>query len=152
MNPLHCYRIIKFFTVFQAIAGIVICVSCKRKIKFEESGRRGLGFKIILSCMYSRSEINSGPLINTRFEINRRIVFVIGLLGIGRDDINVFCELMDLCQGLAKSTYDDIVQHIHSGSESMFNTVTEKAVKEEREENAENGSNENHLKVSGDAS
>lgn len=33
-----------------------------------------------------------------------------------------------------------------------FNTVTEKAVKEEPEKNAENGNIENHLKVSGDAS
>lgn len=109
VNPLHCYRIIEFFTVFQAIAGIVICASCKQKIKFEESGHRGLGFKIILSCMCGRSEINSGPLINTGYEINRRIVFVMRLLGVGRDGINVFCGLMDLCQGLAKSTYDNIV-------------------------------------------
>lgn len=99
--------------------------------KFKESGHRGLDSKIILSCMRGRSEIDSGPLISTGYEINRRIVFVMGLLGIGRDSINVFCGLMDLYQGLAKSTYDEIFQHIHSASESMFNIVTEKAVKEE---------------------
>ena len=74
------------------------------------------------------------------------------LLGIAREGVNVFCGLMDLCQGLAKSTYDKIVQHCHSASASMFETMSKKAVKEEREKNAEKGRTETHLKVSGDGS
>ena len=94
VNPLHCYRIIKFLTVFGAIADILICKSCKQSVKFEESGHRGLGFKIIVSCKCGHREINSGLLINTGYEINRRIVFVMRLLGIGREGVNVFCGLM----------------------------------------------------------
>lgn len=121
-------------------------------MKFEESRHRGLGFKIIVSCKCGHRESNSGLLINTGYEINRRIVFVMRLLGIGREGVNVFCGLMDLCQGLAKSMYDKIVQHCHSASASMFETMSKKAVKEEREKNAEKGRTETHLKVSGDGS
>ncbi|XP_066599643.1 uncharacterized protein [Prorops nasuta] len=150
--PWHCYRIIEFLTVFHAISDMVICRSCKQSITFAESGYRGLGFKIVLTCRCGRREINSGPLINTGFEINRRIVFVMRLLGVGREGINVFCGLMDICKGLTKSTYDQIVQHIYSASKSMFESVCEKAVKEEQEKNVENGRSENCLKVSGDGS
>ena len=152
VTPTHCYRIIKFVKVFFALAEMLICRTCKQSISFEESGHRGLGFKIVVSCVCGRREINSGPLVNTGYEINRRIVFVMRLLGIAREDINVFCGLMDLSQGLAKSTYNKIVQHIHEASESMFKSVSDKALKEEKERNVENGRTENHLKVFGDGS
>ena len=152
VHPGHCYRIIEFLTVFLAISDIVICRSCKQNITFAESGHRGLGFKIVLSCMCGRREINSGPLINTGYEINRRIVFVMRLLGVGREGINIFCGLMDMCQGFAKSSYDKIVKHLYSASKSMFESVCEKAVKEEQEKNVKNEKTANCLKVSGDGS
>jgi len=152
VHPGHCYRIIEFLTVFLAISDIVICRYCKQNITFAESGHRGLGFKIVLSCMCGRREINSGPLINTGYEINRRIVFVMRLLGVGREGINVFCGLMDICQGLAKSTYDKIVQHLYSASKLMFESVCKKAVKEEQEKNVKNEQTANCFKVSGDGS
>lgn len=151
INQLHGYRIIEFLTVFHAIADIVICGLCKEKIKFVESGHRGLGFKIILSCMCGRREIHSGPLINTGYEINRRIVFVMRLLGVGREGINLFCGLMDMCQGLAKGSYEKIVQCLYSASKSMFEFVCEKkSVEEEMIKNVENGKSAKDLKVSGD--
>ncbi|KYQ47031.1 hypothetical protein ALC60_13943 [Trachymyrmex zeteki] len=152
INPLHYYRIVDFLTVFGAIAEIVICRSCKGNVKFEECGHRGVGFKIIVSCRCGRREINSGPLINTGYEINRRIVFVMRLIGIGREGLNVFCGLMDLCQGLTKSSYQKIVQHIYAASEKMFKIICQKAVNEEREKNENKGRIANHLKVSGDGS
>ena len=152
VHPAHCYRIIEFVSVFFAITEIVICRSCKQNITFAESGHRGLGFKIVLSCMCGRREINSGPLINTGYELNRRIVFVMRLFGVSREGINLFCGLMDISQGLAKSTYDKIVQHLYSATKSTFDSICEKAVKEEKDKNVEFGRTENHLKVSGDGS
>lgn len=61
----HCYRIIEFISVFLALSEIAICRSCKQKLKFAESGHRGLGFKIVVQCMCGRREIQSGPFINT---------------------------------------------------------------------------------------
>ena len=129
----HCYRIIDFLTVFLAISDLILCKTCKRNITFAETGHRGLGFKIVSTCLCGRREINSGPLIHTGFEINRRIVFVMRLLGVGREGVNVFCALMDISNGLAKSTYDKIVQHLYSASKSMFENACKKAVKEEQE-------------------
>ena len=51
VTPTHCYRIIEFVTVFFALAEMLICRPCKQRINFEESGHRGLGFKIVVSCV-----------------------------------------------------------------------------------------------------
>lgn len=150
VNPHHRYRIIEFFTVFHAITEIVICKLCKEKVTFTESGQLGLGFKIIVSCTCSQHEINSGPVINTGYEVNRRVVLVMRLLGIGRQGINVFCGLMDMCQGLRKKTYNAIMRRLHTASESVFKIVCEKAVHEERQINVKNGEIDTHLHVSGD--
>lgn len=53
----------------------------------------------------SHKEINSGPFINNAYEINRRIVLVLRLLGVGIEGINLFCGLMDLGQGLSVNAY-----------------------------------------------
>ena len=92
----HTYKIIEFVTVFTALSQILICYKCKQSVHFEESGQRGLGFKIVVSCRCDHTEINSGPFIHNGFEINRRIVFIMRLLGIAREGINVFCNLMDM--------------------------------------------------------
>lgn len=76
VNPVHCYRIIEFFTVFIALSDMLICRNCKQDVKFIETGIHGLGFKLVITCKCGSKQIQSGPCINTRFEINRRIVFV----------------------------------------------------------------------------
>lgn len=154
VHPSHCYRIIEFVSVFLAISQLVICNSCKQRITFAESSHRGLGFKIILSCRCGKREIQSGPLIHTGYEINRRIVFVMRLLGVAREGINIFCGLMDLSQGigLAKSTYDKIVEHLHTASKTMFESACKSAVEEEKQLNVQNERPADHLKVSGDGS
>jgi len=71
----HFYRIIEFVSVFAAIADLVICKVCKHNMSFEETGSRGLAFKIAVKCPCGTRLINSGPLRNTGYEINHRIVF-----------------------------------------------------------------------------
>ncbi|XP_053995806.1 uncharacterized protein LOC128885665 [Hylaeus anthracinus] len=151
-NPLHYYRIVDFITVFGALAEMLICAQCKQKVKFEESGNRGFGFKLNVVCHCGRKEINSGPLINTGYEINRRIVFVMRLLGISREGINIFSGLMDMGQGLSISTYDLIVRHIHAATSSVFNALSKKAAEEEKRENIKHGRPSTEFKVSGDGS
>jgi len=75
---------------------MLICKQYKQNVKFEESGMRGFGFKLVVKCSCGRADINSGPLINTSFEINIHIVFVMRLLGIGREDIDIFSDFMDM--------------------------------------------------------
>lgn len=151
-NPLHTYRFIEFFTVFTALSNLVICCECKETVKFEEAGNRGLGFKLVLLCRCGRRNINSGPLINTGYEVNRRIVFVMRLLGIGREGINLFCNLMDICDGLSESSYNKIIEHIYSATKSVFEFCSKKAVDEEKKENNKHERSTLNLKVSGDGS
>ncbi|XP_015177660.1 PREDICTED: uncharacterized protein LOC107067025 [Polistes dominula] len=149
-NALHGYRLLEFFTVFTALTEMLICRYCKLPVKFEESGNRGLGFKIVLLCKCGRKDINSGPLINGGFEINRRIVFVMRLLGVAREGINLFCNMMDICNGLTESSYNGIISIIHNTTQSAFRASTVKAVSEEKAENEKHERPVINLKVSGD--
>lgn len=149
---LHVYRLIEFYTVFAALTEIVICRKCKQTIKFEEAANRGLGFKLVLLCRCGRKGINSGPLINTGYEVNRQIVFVMRLLGIGREGINLFCNLMDICNGISESTYNNIIVHIHSIAESVFERLSKKTVEEEKKMNEQHERLILNLKVSSDGS
>jgi len=151
-NPLHNYRIIEWYTVFAALSQMVICRECRQTLTFNEGGNRGLGFKLILLCRCGRRDINSGPLINTGYEMNRRIVFVMRLLGLGRGGINLFCNLMDICNGLNESTYNNIIKHIHSIATSVFERLSKKAVNEEKKMNEQHDRPILNLKISGDGS
>jgi len=44
------YRILNFLAVFSAISQAVVCKKCKSEVTFTESAKRGLGFKIVISC------------------------------------------------------------------------------------------------------
>ncbi|EFN67271.1 hypothetical protein EAG_00417, partial [Camponotus floridanus] len=75
---------------------------------------RGLGFKISMECKCDEiKQINSCPMINNAYEINRRIVFVMRLLGLGLEGLKMFCGLMDIGQGLARNTYYGVLNNIY---------------------------------------
>lgn len=96
----HGYRFVNFIPVFAAISQMVICRGCKKDVQFGETGNRGLGFKIAMTCDCDVKTIDSCSRVNGVFEINCRIVMVMRLLGVSRGGLNLFCEFMDLCQGL----------------------------------------------------
>ncbi|XP_043499981.1 uncharacterized protein LOC122522774 [Polistes fuscatus] len=151
-NSFHGYRLIEFFTVFTALAELVICRNCKHSVRFDQAGNRGLGFKIVLICSCGRRDINSGPLINNTFEVNRRIVLVMRLLGIAKDGINLFCNFMDMCDGLSEAVYNNIITRLHDATKSIFQSCCKKAVEKEKEENEKHNRPIFNLKVSGDGS
>lgn len=71
------YKILNFFSVFLAISEYVKCKECDSDIQFLESGKRGLGFKLVLKCAYCEEKyIDSCPLISKTYDINRRFIFV----------------------------------------------------------------------------
>lgn len=150
-DPGHGYRIIAFLSVFSAISQLVICQECKGPIKFGESSSRGLGFKIVVQCKCRVQYINSCPLVDDKScEINRRMVFVMRLLGVGREGINLFCGLMDISQGFSTTLYYASLENIYSGAKAVWELCAKKAVKEEKAKNAEHGNPETDISVSGD--
>ncbi|XP_074097828.1 uncharacterized protein LOC141526663 [Cotesia typhae] len=128
------YCVLEFFTVFSMISSLVLCAQCKKEIKFSRTSFRGLGFKISLQCgCDSVQYIPSCPFVDKSFEVNRRIIFAMRLLGVGREGINIFCSIMDICQGLSISTYYACIENIHLAACTVYNLIISKAVNEEKE-------------------
>ncbi|XP_071577515.1 uncharacterized protein [Temnothorax nylanderi] len=152
VNPSMCYRIIEFISVFSALADLLVCKVCKQKVKFGQSGERGLGFKISVQCRCGTSLIQSGLFIHNAYEINRRVVFAMRLLGVAREGINIFCGIMDLGSGLSKQTYDHIIKHVHSSVKQIFALSCKNAVEEEKSNNEKKEKPLLNFTVSGDGS
>lgn len=115
------YRMLNFIPVFSAISDYVKCKHCDSNVEFSESNIRGLGFKVEIKCSSCPSKfINSCPITdNQAYEINKRLVFVMRILGIGASGIRKFCGLMDLPKPVIQSTYDAIVKNIHCAAEAV---------------------------------
>ena len=94
--------------------------------------------------------VKSGPSINTGYEINRRIVFFMRFLGVNREGLNLFCNYMDIFNGIAEDTYNGIYNHIHAAAKKVYEFCCKKAVEKEKQENEKHGRRALNLKVSGD--
>ena len=121
-------------------------------MKFGQSGERGLGFKISVQCRCGTFLIPSGPFIHNAYEINRRVVLAMRILGIAREGINIFCGIMDLGSGLCIQTYDHIIKHVHSSVKKIFALSCKNAVEEEKNNNEKNEKPLLNFTVSGDGS
>lgn len=80
------------------------------------------------------------------------MIFVMHLLGIENDGLNLFCGLMDIGAGLSRCAYDNIVNHIHTAVKSVFDVFCLKAVEEEKEQHLQRQRTSDNFKVSGDGS
>lgn len=144
------YRILNFISVFSAISNIVVCKECKSEVKFTENSRRGLVFKLVVSCENcEKKEISSFPLINKSYEINRRNVLAMRLLGVGLYRIIKFCGVMELPRPIFQSFYDKIIKNIHIATEDVCKNSISNAAKEEKAVSIENKTI-NGISVSGD--
>ena len=82
------YRIINFLAVFSTISEHVRCKTCGSSITFHERSPRGLGFKIVIGCQKCPEIIiPSCKFIKNAFEINRRMVLAMRLIGVGLNGI-----------------------------------------------------------------
>ncbi|CAK9816622.1 hypothetical protein ANTQUA_LOCUS9034 [Anthophora quadrimaculata] len=140
------YCILEFVTVFSTISSAVLCRKCKGEVNFKLSNFRGASFKIFMTCKCdSPLVINSCPTIKNAAEINCRLIFVMRLLGIGHEGLNIFCGLMDMCQGISKSAYYACLENIHIAASAVYKIVLSQAVAQEKA-----GKPEDELTVSGD--
>jgi len=132
------YRILNFITVFSAISNLVKCKTCNSNIKFKTASTRGLGFKLVVKCDSCESQlIPSSPFISHSYEINRRFIFTMRVLGIGLAGAQKFCGLMDMPNFLSESTYTLILKNIHECVKTAIDIILKKAVREEIENTPE---------------
>ncbi|XP_074113794.1 uncharacterized protein LOC141536903 [Cotesia typhae] len=150
IDPSHGYCILQFLSVFSAISNLVVCKTCQKKVTFNQASSRGLGFKIAIICECGNSYINSGPMINNAFEINKRIVAVMRLLGIGINGINLFCGLMDLACKFYDQTFAGCFTNLHIAAETVCKLSMQQAINEEKELTLKKENSETNLTVSGD--
>lgn len=151
VNPAFGYRIINFIAVFSAISDVVVCKICQSKVKFTESSKRGLGFKLVVSCeKCEKTEILSCPLVEKGYEINRRIIIAMRLLGVGWHGIRKFCAFMELPRTTFHSFYDKVVKRMNTATNLVCQNSMMRAAEEEKTISIENG--ENGIVVSGDGS
>lgn len=96
--------------------------TCHKPVKFTEANKQGLGFKIVISCEACEPvHINSCPKINNKaYEVNRRMVLAMRLLGICLNGIKKFCAFMDLPQPIFQKSYDEIIKTLREVSESVL--------------------------------
>ncbi|KYN08186.1 hypothetical protein ALC62_00832 [Cyphomyrmex costatus] len=77
-------------------------------------------------------------------------MFVMRLLGVGRQGLNLFCNYMDIGSGIAEETYNRIFSHIHVAAKTVFDYCCKKAVEDEKKENEKIERPILNFKVSGD--
>lgn len=147
------YRILCLSTVFSALSNVLVCHKCHKPVKFTEAGKQGLGFKIVVSCdECAPVYISSCPKINNKaYEINRRMIFAMRLLGIGINGIKKFCAFMDLPSPVFQKSYDEIINTIREASETVCSFSMKNAAQEEKKKTIDKGEN-NGITVSGDGS
>lgn len=144
------YCIISFLDVFLTLAFMVKCKICDGDINFTRNGIKCLGFKINLECKCGVRIIDSCKMINTGYEINRRIVFVMRLIGVGLNGLQIFCSLMDLCSKFNPTSYYKSLKNAAITVKIVAENVLKKSGLEEKEKTKEQGLTENDLSVSGD--
>lgn len=152
-DPSMNYCILQFTLVFTALQQILKCKNCDTDVKFYKRDERGLGFKICVVCSCKNENlIDSCPKISQAYEINRRFIFAMRLIGIGLQEINNFCGLMDLGTGFNISTYYRCVDNIKVAVDTVFRIVINKAAGEQKDKTKAARNIENELSVSGDGS
>lgn len=152
VNPSVGYRMIDFLTVFTAISQVVVCKKCKSDVEFTGTGMRGLGFKIVITCKeYDKVIVSNCSFIAKAYEINRRIILAMRLIGVGLHGIRKFCAFMDLPRPIFHSFYDSVVKYIHDGAEMMCEQSMKRAGQEEKGKPDES-SNSGGIAVSDDGS
>lgn len=83
---------------FLSLQDIIISKICKGNIKFSKRNEEGLGFQLVVSCEKD-THILSSLTIKISYEINRRFMFAIRLLGVGSQGVNNFCGIIDIGKG-----------------------------------------------------
>ncbi|XP_063986122.1 uncharacterized protein LOC135167084 isoform X2 [Diachasmimorpha longicaudata] len=139
------YSIIDFALVFSTLSSCVRCSNiiksageeqfCNGKIDFKQCSIFGLGFKLVVQCERCKPKyILSCQQIGRMYELNRRFIFVMRVLGLGLAGCKKFCGLMDISSSfLNQSTYDFYINKIHECITIVAEKLFSSAATEEKQ-------------------
>lgn len=132
------YNILNFYTVFSAISQYIKCKTFGSDIQFQEISKRGLGFKVVLTCNECDDKyIHSCLYIRNSYEIYRRFIFAKRLLRIGHQGCERFCAFMDLPRPIFQSFYDNVGTIIHDTAKSVCDLSLKRSTQEEKQKISE---------------
>ena len=132
----------------------LVCQACHEAINFSEVDVRGLGSKIVITCVacYKATFIDTskkGGNKSNAYEINKRSLLAARTLGHGLSGPKTFCGVMDLPQPVSHSNFD----HMNIELKTVSKEVARESMKAAVEENFTTESQENNnMIVSGDGS
>lgn len=126
------------------------CKTCDKEVKFSKTAVRGVGFKINIQCECGDRTINSCDFIDKGYEINRRLVFVMRLLGVGINGLDLFCSLMDMTSNFSVTTYYRLLENVKIASKTVSDICIKKAGVEEKQMTKNHNLPEDELAISGD--
>ena len=149
-NTTTDYVFLSFTQFFLTLSTFVKCSICKDKITFLKTCVKGLGFQVEVRCKRKKRIINSCNKIGTDYEINRKFIFVMRLIGVGIRGIKLFCSMMDLSHSYSNYMYYRVLKDIKISTKSVYDMVLEKACFDEKKIFREKGLSEDLFTVSGD--
>ena len=149
-NPAIDYVFISFTQFFFQLSNFVQCNVCNDKITFVKTCINGLGFQVQLQCKCKYRVINSCNRIQKDFEINRKFVFVMRLIGVGIRGIKLFCSMMDLSHDFSNHKYYGVLRNIKIAMKTVYDIVLQRAALAEKEILKEKKLPEDRFSVSGD--
>ena len=110
----------------------VKCNKCSSDILFCKTCVKGLGFQVLLKCSCPKNiVIDSCNRIQTDYEINRKFVFVMRLIG-GVAGVKLFVGMMDLENDFSNNMYYGVIENISIATQSVYDIVIQKAGSEEK--------------------
>ena len=147
-------RIIDVSILFRQLQEVLVCQACHGAITFSEVDVRGLGSKIVITCVscYKATFIDTSKKGGNKFnayEINKRSLLAARTLGHGLSGLKTFCGVMDLPQPVSHSNFDNMNIELKTVSKEVARESMKAAV----EENVTTESQEDDkMIVSGDGS
>ena len=132
------------------------CGVCVGNVSFQSCQKKGLGFKIKVTCENCKNPryVSSSERIESGgYEISRRFIFAMRVLGLGLASCEKFGWLMDLASSfLTKSNYNTYINKMCESVKKVASTLFASAVKEEKQAKFKenNIAETSELTVSGD--
>ena len=147
-------RIFDISLLLPGLQEFLACKACGEDVRFDEIDIRGFGSKLSITCTSCNrvAFIDSSRKVgkqNNAYEINKRSVFALRLLGHGHAGLVTLSGAMDFLPPISHSNYDIINQELKSASKSVAEESMRAAMQEDcSSENQE----DDHVTVSGDGS
>ena len=142
VNAAYGYHLITFLSFISTLSEMVKCKKCNGNLTFSELSICGLGFKLVINCNNCEPRyINSCPLMKDSYEINKRVVFAMRILGVSYDGMH--SEVLwhnRPPENVQQKVYYNVISCVICTSKVVANSLSSEAAAEEKEltKNAEN--------------